>query len=63
MRRLTLAFLLTASTALATELPVRSVTLSSAGLAQIERAGEVPADGNVTPGAPAPMMWTTCCAA
>jgi hypothetical protein len=48
MRRLTLAFLLTASTALATELPVRSVTLSSAGLAQIERAGEVPADGNVT---------------
>lgn len=48
MRRLTLAFLLTASTALATELPVRSVTLSSAGLAQIERAGEVPGDGNVT---------------
>lgn len=48
MRRLTLAFLLCASTALATELPVRSVTLSSAGLAQIERAGEVPADGNVT---------------
>ncbi|GGJ24690.1 hypothetical protein [Neoroseomonas lacus] len=48
MRRLTLAFLLTATTALATELPVRSVTLSSAGLAQIERAGEVPADGNVT---------------
>ncbi len=48
MRRLTLAFLLTASTALATELPVRSVTLSSAGLAQIERAGEVPAEGNVT---------------
>ncbi|WP_338147772.1 hypothetical protein [Neoroseomonas terrae] len=48
MRRLTLAFLLTASTALATELPVRSVTLSSAGLAQIERAGEVPADGDVT---------------
>lgn len=48
MRRLTLAFLLSASTALATELPVRSVTLSSAGLAQIERSGEVPADGNVT---------------
>ena len=48
MRRLTLAFLLSASTALATELPVRSVTLSSAGLAQIERAGEVPSDGNVT---------------
>lgn len=52
MRRLTLAFLLTASTALATELPVRSVTLSSAGLAQIERAGEVPPDAAVTFRAP-----------
>jgi hypothetical protein len=52
MRRLTLAFLLCASTALATELPVRSVTLSSAGLAQVERAGEVPADGSVTFRAP-----------
>jgi hypothetical protein len=52
MRRLTLAFLLSASTALATELPVRSVTLSSAGLAQVERAGEVPADGSVTFRAP-----------
>ncbi|BDG72073.1 DUF4139 domain-containing protein [Roseomonas fluvialis] len=52
MRRLTLAFLLSATTALATELPVRSVTLSSAGLAQVERAGEVPADGSVTFRAP-----------
>lgn len=52
MRRLTLAFLLMASTALGTELPVRSVTLSSTGLAQIERAGEVPADGNVVFRAP-----------
>jgi hypothetical protein len=52
MRRLTLAFLLSATTALATELPVRSVTLSSAGLAQVERAGEVPANGNVTFRAP-----------
>lgn len=52
MRRLTLAFLLCATTALATELPVRSVTLSSAGLAQVERAGEVPADGSVTFRAP-----------
>ncbi|MBR0669728.1 hypothetical protein [Neoroseomonas soli] len=52
MRRLTLAFLLTASTALATELPVRSVTLSSAGLAQVERAGEVAADASVTFRAP-----------
>lgn len=52
MRRLTLAFLLSATTALATELPVRSVTLSSAGLAQVERAGEVAPDGNVTFRAP-----------
>ncbi|CAH0299154.1 DUF4139 domain-containing protein [Roseomonas sp. CECT 9278] len=52
MRRLTLAFLLSATTALATELPVRSVTLSSAGLAQVERAGEVPPDGTVTFRAP-----------
>lgn len=52
MRRLTLAFLLTASTALATELPVRSVTLSSAGLAQIERAGEVAPEASVTFRAP-----------
>ena len=52
MRRLTLAFLLSASTALAAELPVRSVTLSSAGLAQIERGGEVAADASVTFRAP-----------
>jgi len=52
MRRMTLAFALMASTALGTELPVRSVTLSSAGLAQIERAGEVPADGSVVFRAP-----------
>ena len=52
MRRLTLAFLLSATTALATELPVRSVTLSSAGLAQVERAGEVAPEGNVTFRAP-----------
>lgn len=47
MRRITLALLLFATAAPAAELPVRSVTLSSAGLAQIERAGEVPADGSV----------------
>lgn len=52
MRRLTLAFLLSASTALAAELPVRSVTLSSAGLAQIERGGEVAGDASVTFRAP-----------
>lgn len=44
MIRLPLALLLLATTSLsAAELPVRSVTLSSAGLAQIERAGQVPA--------------------
>ncbi len=32
----------------AAELPVVSVTLSNAGLAQVERRGEVPANGNVT---------------
>jgi hypothetical protein len=45
IRRLALATLLLASTALpghATDLPVRAVTLSSAGLAQIERGGPVP---------------------
>ncbi|MDB5412054.1 MAG: hypothetical protein JWR10_389 [Rubritepida sp.] len=42
--RLSLALLLLGSTALsAAELPVRGVTLSSAGLAQIERAGPVAA--------------------
>jgi hypothetical protein len=46
-RRLALAALLLASVALpghATDLPVRAVTLSSAGLAQIERRGSVPPD-------------------
>jgi hypothetical protein len=46
-RRLALAALLLASVALpghATDLPVRAVTLSSAGLAQIERRGNVPPD-------------------
>ncbi|NMJ39718.1 DUF4139 domain-containing protein [Roseomonas sp. JC162] len=52
MRRLTLAFVLMASTALGNELPVRSVTLSSAGLAQIERAGEVGPQDSVTFRAP-----------
>lgn len=42
--RLPLALLLLATTSLsAAELPVRGVTLSSAGLAQIERGGPVPA--------------------
>ncbi|TCH99939.1 hypothetical protein EJV46_04570 [Roseococcus sp. SYP-B2431] len=42
--RLSLAVLLLATTSLsAAELPVRGVTLSSAGLAQIERSGAVPA--------------------
>ena len=44
MRRLSLALALIAPAALAVELPVRGVTLSSTGLAQIERAGEVAAD-------------------
>ena len=52
MRRLPFAFLLLASTALGAELPVRSVTLSSAGLAQIERAGELQPADNVTFRAP-----------
>ena len=52
MRRLSLALTLIAPAALATELPVRGVTLSSTGLAQIERAGEVPADQPVVFRAP-----------
>ena len=52
MRRLSFAFVLLASTALARELPVRSVTLSSAGLAQIERAGELGPEESVTFRAP-----------
>jgi hypothetical protein len=52
MRRLSLALTLIAPAALAAELPVRGVTLSSTGLAQIERAGEVPADQPVVFRAP-----------
>ena len=52
MRLLSFTFLLLASTALARELPVRSVTLSSSGLAQIERAGEVGPEDTVTFRAP-----------
>ncbi len=49
MRRMSLALLLMSSTALsAADLPVRSVTLSSGGLAQIERVGEVAAGGSAT---------------
>jgi len=52
MRRLSLALTLIAPAALAAELPVRGVTLSSTGLAQIERAGEVAADQPVVFRAP-----------
>ncbi len=52
MRRLSLALTLIAPAALAVELPVRGVTLSSTGLAQIERAGEVAADQPVVFRAP-----------
>ncbi|MCA3364721.1 MAG: DUF4139 domain-containing protein [Roseomonas sp.] len=52
MRRLTLALTLIAPAALAAEMPVRGVTLSSAGIAQIERAGEVAADQPVVFRAP-----------
>jgi hypothetical protein len=55
MRPFGLAALLlagTAMSALAADLPVRGVTLSSGGLAQIERRGEVPAGGAVTFRAP-----------
>ena len=53
MRRMTLALLLLSSTALsAADLPVRSVTLSSGGLAQIERVGQVAAGGSATFRAP-----------
>lgn len=52
MRLTSLAFMLLASSALARDLPVRSVTLSSAGLAQIERAGEVGPEDTVTFRAP-----------
>jgi len=52
MRLTSFAFMLLASSALARDLPVRSVTLSSAGLAQIERAGEVGPEDTVTFRAP-----------
>lgn len=53
MRRTSLALLLLSSTALsAADLPVRSVTLSSGGLAQIERVGQVTAGASATFRAP-----------
>jgi hypothetical protein len=47
MRRTSLALTLIAPAALAAEMPIRGVTLSSAGIAQIERAGEVAANAPV----------------
>jgi hypothetical protein len=52
MRRASLALTLLAPAALAAEMPVRGVTLSSAGIAQIERAGEVAANQPVVFRAP-----------
>ena len=52
MRRTSLALTLIAPAALAAEMPIRGVTLSSAGIAQIERAGEVAADAPVVFRAP-----------
>ena len=52
MRRTSLALTLLAPAALAAEMPVRGVTLSSAGIAQIERAGEVAANAPVVFRAP-----------
>jgi hypothetical protein len=52
MRRASLALTLIAPAALAAEMPVRGVTLSSAGIAQIERAGEVAANAPVVFRAP-----------
>ncbi|MDB5315829.1 MAG: hypothetical protein JWO24_1673 [Rhodospirillales bacterium] len=52
MRRICLTLLLASCPALAADLPVRSVTLSSGGLAQIERVGEVAAGGSATFRAP-----------
>lgn len=52
MRRLSLALTLIAPAALAAEMPIRGVTLSSAGIAQIERAGEVAANAPVVFRAP-----------
>jgi hypothetical protein len=42
-----------ATTATAAELPVRAVTLSNAGLVQIERAGELAPDAAIAFRAPA----------
>jgi hypothetical protein len=52
MRRTSLALTLIAPAALAAEMPVRGVTLSSAGIAQIERAGEIAANAPVVFRAP-----------
>jgi hypothetical protein len=52
MRHLSLALTLIAPAALAAEMPIRGVTLSSAGIAQIERAGEVAANAPVVFRAP-----------
>jgi hypothetical protein len=52
MRRASLALTLIAPAALAAEMPVRGVTLSSAGIAQIERAGEIAANAPVVFRAP-----------
>ena len=52
MRHLSLVLTLIAPAALAAEMPVRGVTLSSAGIAQIERAGEVAANAPVVFRAP-----------
>ena len=52
MRCLSLALTLIAPAALAAEMPIRGVTLSSAGIAQIERAGEVAANQPVVFRAP-----------
>ena len=48
MKRLPALILLLPLTAHAEELPVRTVTLSNAGLVEIQRAGQLPADGVVT---------------
>jgi hypothetical protein len=52
MRRTSLALTLIAPAALAAEMPIRGITLSSAGIAQIERAGEVAASQPVVFRAP-----------
>jgi len=45
MRRILVLFLALQTPALAAELPVRAITLSSAGVVQVERAGQVEAGG------------------